>query len=363
MSEPRICARCVLPEAAPDLRLDDEGICNVCREWEKVDALPGANQPQESDFVRLLQKHTRKKKGDYDCLVMCSGGKDSTAALYYMKERYKTRPLAFMFDHGFETEEAVANVRRAVERLDVDFLGFRSTFLHDMFRRVLESGSQAVLCHLCSIWYMDLTFELAARFQIPVIVAGWTKGQSKNESIMSKCACNISDPEFRRMGEATVAFLETLEGDPQYRDFPRSMEEVLRRARRRFKSVVLSPHWFLPYDTETYVEMIEEKVGWQQPTFSYPARSTNCALNFISVHNSMKYYGYTHYHVEMSKLIREGMMARDEALRLLEIRFDEETLNEIARPLGYRFGAATGRGRAEGHVAGRGARSRRRPTR
>ena len=154
---------------------------------------------------------------------------------------------------------------------------------------------------------------------------------------MSKGAYDVADPEFRRMGEATVAFLKTLKGDPKYGDFPHSMDVVLKRARRRFKSVVLSPHWFLPYDTETYVGMIQRELGWVQPTVSYPAGSTNCALNFISVHNSMKHYGYTHYHVEMSKMIRAGMMTRQEAMRALEQHLDTAALNEIAAPLGYCF--------------------------
>ncbi len=336
MSEILICKRCVLPESLPEIMLDEDGICNVCHQHDQLQQTAASvRRPLETDFTRLLKKH--RGKGEYDCLVMCSGGKDSTSALYYMKKRYKLRPLAFTFDHGFETEEAMANVRRAVEKLGVDFMTFRSTYMHDMFERILKSGTKAVICHLCSIWYMDLTFQLAARFKIPIIIAGWTKGQSTNQEVMSKCACNITSPEFARMGRATVEFLATLKGDPKYGDFPRSMEEVLKRAKRRHKSIVLSPHWFLPFDTETYVETIQREVDWDYPVLSYPKQSTNCALNFIAVHNSMKHYGYTHYHVEMSKHIRDGMMTREEALELLEIDFGPELLNEIAAPLDYRF--------------------------
>ncbi len=48
----------------------------------------------------------------------------------------------------------------------------------------------------------------------------------------------------------------------------------------------------------------------------------------------MKHYGYTHYHVEMSKMIREGMLLREEALKLLEVNFDKELLKNIAGKLG-----------------------------
>ena len=51
----------------------------------------------------------------------------------------------------------------------------------------------------------------------------------------------------------------------------------------------------------------------------------------------MKYYGYTHYHVEASKLIREGLMSREEALNDLKIKVDLEYINEISSKLDYRF--------------------------
>ena len=337
MSERSICRKCVLPESAPDIRLNADGLCNICVDFEAGGECGQDRAALETDFLKLLKKHRSRKKGEHDCLVMCSGGKDSTSALYYMKERYGMNPLAFTFDHGFETEDAMENVRNAVEKLDVDFMTFRSTYIHDMVARVLKTGSRSVVCHLCSIWYMDLTFKTAARFDIPIIIAGWTKGQSTRQPMMSKCACNVDAPEYASMARATVDFMETLRGDPKYGDFPRSMEDVLKRARRRHKSVVLSPHWFLPFDAEEYVETISRELDWKYPRLSYPGRSTNCYLNFIAVYNSMKHYGYTHYHVEMSKHIRDGLMTREEALECLEVNFDMDLLNSIAKQLDHVF--------------------------
>lgn len=330
-----VCRRCVLPESPPDILMDGSGLCNVCREHDAARENYDGRAPLETDFTRILNKH--RGKHEYDCLVMCSGGKDSTAALYYMKERYKVRPLAFTFDHGFETEDALDNIHRAVKALDVDFVTFRSTRIHGLLRKLLSSGSRAVICHVCSIWYMDLTFRMAARYDVPLIIAGWTKGQSTDQSVMSKCACNVGAPEYGSMARATEELLDGLKNDPDYKDFPRSMEEVLKRARKRHKSLVLSPHWFLGQDVDTYVNTIREKLGWDYPEVSYPAGSTNCYLNYLAVHNSMKYYGFTHYHVEMSKMIREGLMTRDEALEQLKTDYDLDFLNGIAEQLGHRF--------------------------
>lgn len=335
METGKVCKRCVMPESKPEIFLDGTGLCNLCSVFDRDKETLAGGKLLETDFTKILNKHLGK--GAYDCLVMCSGGKDSTAALYYMTKRYKAKVLAFTFDHGFETEDALENVKKAVEKLGVDFLFFRSTFMDDIFRKILETGSKAVICHLCSIWYMQLTFKMAERFDVPLIIAGWTKGQTSKQPIMSKCACSINEPEYKRMGEATAEFIKThVRTDPKYKNMALSMEEVIAKAAKTHKCSVLSPHWFLPYESQEYVEVIEKELGWKYPALSYPAKSTNCYLNFISAANSMKYFGYTHYHVEMSKLIREGLMTRGEALELLKTDFDKDLLARITLRLGVK---------------------------
>ncbi len=327
MSE-KICKRCVLPESKPDIYLNEAGICNVCLNHDQNKTPATETVGLETDFVKIINQY--KGKYPYDCLVMCSGGKDSTSALYYIKKRYKLNPLAFTFDHGFETTEALDNIHKAVEKLDIEFLFFRSTFMKDMFKLIIDSNSKAVICHLCSIWYMDLTYQIAEKFNIPIIIAGWTKGQSTTQPVLSKCACNIFAPEYASMAKATKDFLENqVRNHPKYKDFPQSMEEVVARAKKRHKCLVLSPHWFLPMDLETKIQAIQKELGWTYPKNSYPAKSTNCLLNYLSVDNSLKYYGFTHYHVEMSKMIRDNLLTREEALEMLKKNYDQKTLDEI----------------------------------
>lgn len=332
-----ICKKCVLPESRPDIWLNEDGICNICIEYERIKNTDRKFKFLETDFVKTLNRY--KGKGEYDCLVMCSGGKDSTSALYYMKKKYKLNPLAFTFDHGFEPEEAMENIRNAVGILGVDFLFFKSDFMRDMFLEVIKSNSRAVICHLCSLWYMDLTFKIAAKFNIQIIIAGWTKGQSTRESLISKYVGSVHQSEFISMAKATKAFVDSYaRNDPKYKNFPGSMEEVLLKAKKKHKCIVLSPHWFLPFDSETYTEMIKKDLKWNITRLSYPTNSTNCYLNFVSVYNSMKHFGYTHYHVEMSKLIREGEITREEALKALEINFDDALIKGIIERLNCRSG-------------------------
>ena len=321
----RLCAKCVLPEIPPHIVFDAQGVCMLCREHEAREREPLF---LESDFIKILDKKRGKHK--YDCLVMCSGGKDSTAALYFMKERYKCNPLAFTFDHGFEQRDAIGNVRKAVDKLGIDFVFFKTNYMKDMFKRMIETKSKAVICHPCSIWYMDLGYKMAKRFDCPLIIAGWTKGQSRKQEVMSSCGCNVHQAEYRAMALETQRFLdEELKDMPKYKNFPRTMDQMLKRAKKKHKAMVMSPHWFLPFTPDEYVEIIKDKLDWDFTESSYPRKSTNCSLNFISVHNSMRDYGYTHYHVEMSKLVRQGVVSRMDAVQHLEVDFDDELLNGI----------------------------------
>jgi hypothetical protein len=305
--------------------MDADGVCNICVEHQRMESTP---LYLESDFIRILDK--KRGKHRYDCLVMCSGGKDSTAALYFMKERYKCNPLAFTFDHGFEQKDSLKNVRRAIEKLGVDYIFFKTNYMKDMFKRMISSKSKAIICHPCSIWYMDLAYTMAKRFDCPFIIAGWTKGQAKKQEVMSSCGCNVHDPEYVAMSKETQRFLdEELDTMPKYKNFPRTMDEMLKKAKKRHKAQVLSPHWFLPFGPNEYVKIIQDALGWKYTEVSYPRKSTNCLLNFVAVHNSMRDYGYTHYHVECSKMIREGDMSREEALSNLDMGFSKELLGDI----------------------------------
>ena len=326
------CEKCVLPGNGSEVTLDDTGVCNLCRAHEQNSQSGPAPTARllESDLGKLLRRH--KGRHRYDCLVMCSGGKDSTAALWFVTRRSGIRPLVFTFDHGFETGVALDNVRAAVKALGVDWVLFRSEWMREMFARVVAAQSPAVLCHLCSIWYMQTAFDTARRYDAPLIVAGWTKGQ-KTSRMSSELTRGPDSLGFNAMGKATSAFLKTLRRDPRYSSFPVSMEEVIKRAGRK-RAEVISPHWFLDAHADDYAEIIRRNLGWKPTGDSYPDRSTNCRLNWLSSYLSIRHFGYTHYHVEMSKLIRQGQMTRSEAIARLRMRVDASRLKAIASELG-----------------------------
>jgi N-acetyl sugar amidotransferase len=70
------CKNCVMPNTKPDLFLDEKGICNACRSFEKRKDVDWGSRYKE--LLELLDKYRKPSGAHWDCIVPVSGGKDST---------------------------------------------------------------------------------------------------------------------------------------------------------------------------------------------------------------------------------------------------------------------------------------------
>ena len=72
----KYCTRCVMPDTKPDLYLDEEGVCNACRSFEKRKEIDWGLRKKE--FFQVIDRYRSKNSTHWDCLIPVSGGKDST---------------------------------------------------------------------------------------------------------------------------------------------------------------------------------------------------------------------------------------------------------------------------------------------
>lgn len=78
------CHRCLMPDTKPDLRLDEEGICNACRSFagrKEVDW-----EARKKEIQEVLERYRSKDGKNWDCIIPVSGGKDSTCQAIKMLE-------------------------------------------------------------------------------------------------------------------------------------------------------------------------------------------------------------------------------------------------------------------------------------
>lgn len=106
------CTKCLLPETFPFIEYDEQGVCNYCRHYAAPQLLPLEQLNEKADRIR-------RNDGAEDCIVMFSGGRDSSFLLHYVVTELKLRPLAFTYDWGMSTPVGEENAARMCEKLHV----------------------------------------------------------------------------------------------------------------------------------------------------------------------------------------------------------------------------------------------------
>ena len=74
------CKRCVMPDTKPDLHLDDEGVCNACRSYEKrteVDWIA-----RKAELTAIVDRYRNKDGSNWDCIEPVVEGKIAPFRLY-----------------------------------------------------------------------------------------------------------------------------------------------------------------------------------------------------------------------------------------------------------------------------------------
>jgi glutamine---fructose-6-phosphate transaminase (isomerizing) len=111
----RRCSRCVLPETFPLIRFDQDGVCNVCNSYKKV-------QYKGAQALEEIVTPYRSEDGTPDCLMTFSGGRDSSYAVHYVKNVLKMNPLAYTYDWGMVTNIARRNISRICGKLGIEHI-------------------------------------------------------------------------------------------------------------------------------------------------------------------------------------------------------------------------------------------------
>lgn len=105
----------------PYIFFDNEGVCNHCRRYETEVSRRTFHGVIAAEKLQSLVKQIKKEgEGhDYDCIIGVSGGVDSTYVAYLCK-KLSLRPLAIHFDNGWNSELAVRNIEKTLDKLNID---------------------------------------------------------------------------------------------------------------------------------------------------------------------------------------------------------------------------------------------------
>ncbi len=191
------CQNCILPNGFLDIILNEERICNFCRDphyknsnWSKTQPTAKLRDFAIQNWQRTIQNVRNKNIGKkYDCVLGYSGGKDSTALLDMLINELDLKPLAITVDTGQLTQIAKENIKKTlntlhysahhlfIERAKKTFSKlYEYLFLNHHSNEKILTGK---ICDYCSDLIHSLLTKEAMKRSIPLVILGYSPDQIK----------------------------------------------------------------------------------------------------------------------------------------------------------------------------------------
>jgi len=337
----RYCRRCVYPEVAVNLILDDEGVCSACRVAEEFSELtPEFWARREEKFREILEGARSRACGHYHCIIPVSGGKDSYWQTHLVKTVYGLNPLLVTYYGNNYLPEGQGNLDRMRDVLGVDHIVYGPSVrtLRILNRLCFEKMGDMNWHAHCGIKVVPMI--LAVRFQIPLVVWGETTwsiaGMFSPDDYVEYNKRTVLEHDLR--GYAWRDMLDPggglTEEDLLWARMP-SDEEVDRVGVR---GIYVGN--FFPWDPNRHAALMQKLYGFEfsrQPFDRTYRRMSNLDdMHENGIHDYLKYikFGYGRATDHASKDIRSGDMNREEGIEMVR-RYDHVIPNDLARWLEY----------------------------
>lgn len=301
---------------------DDKGVCDHCNTYHK-DILPNWHTDEIGDREIAAKISKIKKKGlgkDFDCIIGMSGGIDSSYLLHQMVTKFELRPLVFHVDAGWNTQIAVNNIEKIVDRLNLhlytEVINWEE--MKDLQRAFFKSGVPHIDTPQDHAFFATM-YKFASQHDIKYILTG---GNYSTECIRNPLEWMWYQSDFIQIKDIHTKF-----GEMELKTFPLTNILWHKIYLPFFKNIkLIRPLDYFHYDKEQATAQLEEIYGFQRyPQKHFESRFTK----FYESYWLYERFGYDVRKVQYSSLILTGQITREEALEKLKYKpYSEEYLKK-----------------------------------
>lgn len=302
------------------IRFDEFGVCDHCNNFDQ-EIRPNwhTNERGRLELELLVNRIKAAGKGrDFDCIIGMSGGIDSSFLTYVAKEDFGLRPLVFHVDAGWNSQEAVNNIEKLVDKLGLDLYTEVIDWneMRDLQLAFFKSGVPHIDTPQDHAFFA-MMYKFAEQHKVKYILTG--------ANLSTECIRNPIEWMYYQSDSIQLRDIHRQFGTRPLVRFP--VTSILRHKiylpyAKRIK--VVRPLNYVPYIKEDAIKLLVAKFGWQPyPQKHFESRFTR----FYEGYWLPKKFGYDTRKVQFSSLIVTGQMTRAEALAKLEQPpYDESTI-------------------------------------
>lgn len=250
------CTRCVMDTSDSEITFDENGFCNHCIDYfERMSKLVYQGEISDIQLSAMVAKIKASGKNQkYDCIIGVSGGIDSSYVAYLAK-KMGLKPLAVHLDNGWNSELAVSNIEKILQRLDIDLY----TYVLDWeeFRDLQLSFLKASVPEIETPTDMAIPavlHQLAAKHNVKYIISG---GNYATEGIL---------PKSWHYDRKDVKFLNAIQnqfGNKQLKSFPTFgyRKEIYYKFFKGIRFFYMLN--YTPFSKKKAMEILEKELGWK----------------------------------------------------------------------------------------------------
>lgn len=313
----QVCKLCLNDHTVRKIRFNEEGLCNFCetylRDRDKLTNYGHLRELFEERISLVKGKHT------FDAAVGISGGKDSVFVLYELLHRYGLKVKAFTMDNGFLSKEARKNIDSIVEEFQVEheYITFDKGLLKRFYAYSVKKW--LVPCVACSYIGYAAMINYASKIDAGMIVHGRSPEQMfryYDEEVFSELVkAGLQSVKELNLGELYTGLLAKIDEklDKTLRDDVKAMlfQDIKGDDFREFVSYFL----YHPYDEGEIVDFLRGHTSWKVgENYSH----YDCRIHLATKYIYQCAEGRPHILPELSFLIRDGKITKEEGLERLE---------------------------------------------